>query len=152
MSLLSLSKPTFLPHLHLAVSVVALVLHHQKQRHAVASRPRYTKALSAHLPCTVGNTGAALKQPLKLNLASLPHDDGVPSESMIKRQKLAEFEQQCSKVNSGLEVHGGSMHVSSCLLCAVHSSKSTCLGSCYLLCILHCTHLPIMTVPMSCAC
>ena len=48
-------KPSFLPHLHLAVSVVALVLHHQKQRHTVASRPQYTKAISAHLPCTAGN-------------------------------------------------------------------------------------------------
>jgi hypothetical protein len=76
---------------------------------------------------------------MMLELASLPRDDGQPSESVLKRQKFALFEKQCSKVNSGLEVCGGSMHVSSFLLCAVHSPKAHVWASCV-------AHSP-MTIP-----
>ena len=42
--------------------------------------------------------------PLDVNL--LPKDDGPPSESVLKRQKFAIFEKQCSKISEGLYVSG----------------------------------------------
>jgi hypothetical protein len=45
--------------------------------------------------------------PLEVNL--LPRDEGPPSESILKRQKFAIFEKQCSKIAEGLYVSGESV-------------------------------------------